>query len=72
MRVPDFLDSDLRFWYAIGGFLILVYVLALTLAAHLNVTTIDRRVLPLTVGFFLFMFVYFVSVSVLRLEPDRS
>lgn len=53
-------------------FLILVFVVAIAAAARFDLATIDRRIIPLAVGFFLFMGVYFVSVSVLRLEPDRS
>lgn len=70
MRIQEYFKSDLRFYYAIGVFVILVYVTGIAVSALLELAVIDRRLIPLTVGFFLFMFVYFISVSVQALEPD--
>ncbi|WP_339102539.1 hypothetical protein [Haloterrigena salinisoli] len=70
MGIQEYFESDLRFYYAIGVFVMLVYVLGIALSALLDLAVIDHRLIPLTVGFFLFMFVYFISVSVQALEPD--
>lgn len=70
MAIRDHFESDLRFYYAIGVFIILVYTTAVAVAAITDLATIDRRIVPLTVGFFLFMLVYFISISVQLLEPD--
>ncbi|MFC6717764.1 hypothetical protein ACFQGT_09000 [Natrialbaceae archaeon GCM10025810] len=70
MVVREHFESDLRFYVAIGVFLILIYVVGIVAAAILGLAVIDRRIIPLTVGFFLFMFVYFISISVQALEPD--
>lgn len=72
MTLGDRFGSDIRFYYAIGIFLILVYSVGVTAAAVMDLAIIDRRIIPLTVGFFLFMFVYFISISVQLLEPDSS
>ncbi|ADD06570.1 uncharacterized protein Nmag_3018 [Natrialba magadii ATCC 43099] len=72
MVVREYFESDIRFYYAIGIFIILVYCLAIVGAAVLDLAIVDRRLLPLTVGFFMFMFVYFISISVQALEPDNS
>ncbi|QCS42890.1 hypothetical protein [Natrinema versiforme] len=70
MGVQDHFDSDLRFYYSIGVAIILFYSTAIATAAILDLAVIDSRMIPLTVGFFLFMFVYFISISVQALEPD--
>ncbi|MFP8952819.1 hypothetical protein ACLI4Z_07595 [Natrialbaceae archaeon A-arb3/5] len=72
MGFRDYFESDLRFYYAIGVFIILVYVGAIAAATVLGLAVIDRRIIPLTVGFFLFMLVYFISISVQALEPETS
>lgn len=72
MSFREHFDSDIRFYYVVGIFIILVYSASIAAAAIMDVTVIDSRLLPLTVGFFLFMFVYFISISVQLLEPDES
>lgn len=72
MGLQDHFESDIRFYYAIGIFIILVYLGGIAAAAVLELAVIDRRLIPLTVGFFLFMFVYFIAISVQRLEPDEA
>ncbi|MDQ2050918.1 hypothetical protein RBH26_10535 [Natronolimnohabitans sp. A-GB9] len=68
----DVLESDTGFYYAIGLFTIAVFlgaiaVLALATPGGVGVVELGG----LVVGFFLFMLVYFVSISVYRLE-DRA
>ncbi|WP_436347805.1 hypothetical protein [Natronorubrum sp. FCH18a] len=70
MGVTEYFESDLRFYYAIGVFVILVFVCGIAVSALLELAVIDQRLVPLVVGFFLFMFVYFISVSVQALEPN--
>lgn len=69
MVLKEYFDSDVRFYYAIGVFVILVYVIGIAIIALLELVVIDHRLIPLTVGFFLFMGVYFISISVQLLEP---
>ncbi len=65
----EFLESDVGFYYAIGVFTFGVFVAGL---AVLVVTSPDgvgtRELAGLVVGFLLFMFVYFISMSVHRLQ----
>ncbi|ELY99997.1 hypothetical protein [Natrialba aegyptia] len=70
MGIQRYFESDLRFYYAVGGFVILVFISGIAVLAILELAVIDQRLIPLIVGFFLFMFVYFISVSVQALEPD--
>lgn len=70
MGLREYFESDLRFYYAVGVFVILVFVSGLAVVAVLELAVIDTRLIPLIVGFFLFMFVYFISVSVQALEPN--
>ena len=70
MGIQEHFESDLRFYYAVGVFVILVFVSGIVVSALLDLAVIDRRLVPLAVGFFLFMFVYFISVSVQALEPE--
>ncbi|WP_408958915.1 hypothetical protein [Natrinema sp. 74] len=72
MALRDHFESDIRFYYAIGIFIMLFYGSAVAVAAMLGLAVIDWRLLPLTVGFFLFMFVYFISISVQLIEPSES
>lgn len=72
MALREHFESDIRFYYAIGVFFILVYITAIAAAAIMELAIIDRRLIPLTVGFFMFLFVYFISISVQLLEPDDS
>ena len=65
----EFLETDTGFYYAIGGFTIAVFLLGLVALAMFNPGGVGSRELAgLVVGFFVFMLVYFVSVTVHRLE----
>lgn len=70
MALRECFESDIRFYYAIGLFIILVYCGVVITTATMGLATVDRRIIPLTVGFFIFMFVYFISISIQALEPD--
>lgn len=70
MGLRKYFESDLRFYYAIGIFIIVVYCTVVLTTASMGLATVDRRIIPLTVGFFIFMFVYFISISIQALEPD--
>ena len=70
MGIREHFESDLRFYYAVGVFVIFVFISAISVSAILELAVIDHRLIPLAAGFFLFMFVYFISVSVQALEPD--
>ncbi|MFB1065091.1 hypothetical protein [Natrinema sp. H-ect4] len=70
MGIREYFESDLRFYYAVGVFVILVFVSGIAIVGVLGLAVIDARLIPLIVGFFLFMFVYFISVSVQALEPN--
>ncbi|PGF18374.1 hypothetical protein CP556_15155 [Natrinema sp. CBA1119] len=70
MGIREYFESDLRFYYAVGVFVILVFVSGIAIVGVLELAAIDARLIPLIVGFFLFMFVYFISVSVQALEPN--
>ncbi|WP_323173260.1 hypothetical protein [Natrialba sp. PRR66] len=70
MGIQEYFESDIRFYYAVGVFVMLVFVSGIAVTAILDLAVIDRRLIPLCVGFFLFMFVYFISVSIQTLEPD--
>ncbi len=67
------LESDTGFYYAIGAFTTLVFVVGLAVLAVLNPGGVGARELTgLVVGFLLFMLVYFVSITVHRLEGGDS
>ncbi|WP_436346620.1 hypothetical protein [Natronorubrum sp. FCH18a] len=69
----EFLESDTGFYYAIGVFTIAVFLLALAVLAMVNPGGVGATELGgLVVGFFLFMLVYFVSVTVHRLEERNG
>lgn len=70
MGIREYFESDLRFYYAVGVFVILVFVSGIAVVGVLELAVIDAQLIPLIVGFFLFMFVYFISVSVQALEPN--
>lgn len=70
MGIREYFESDLRFYYAVGVFVILVFVSGIAIVGVLGLAVIDARLIPLIVGFFLFMFVYFISVSVQALESN--
>ncbi|QSX00874.1 hypothetical protein [Haloterrigena alkaliphila] len=64
-----FLESDTGFYYAIGLFVTVVFLGGLAVLAVVNPGGIGATELGgLVVGFALFMLVYFVSVTVHRLE----
>ncbi len=66
-------ESDFGFYYAVGGGLIVIYVVAVTTAVLATPTAVDRRTLiPLTVGFLLFMVVYFAALSIQRLIASEE
>ncbi len=72
------LESDTGFYYTVGAFTVAVFVIGLAIVGVTNPEAIGtRELVGFVVGFFLFMLVYFVSVSVRRLEgsgrvADRS
>jgi hypothetical protein len=67
------LESDTGFYYAIGAFTTLVFVFGLAALALVNPGGVGARELGgLVVGFFLFMLVYFVSITVHRLEDGEG
>lgn len=72
MNVRSIVKSDVRFYVIVGVFLIGIYLIAIGIGFSQGLLSLDRQLLPFVVGFFLFMAVYFASVLVLRLEPDRS
>lgn len=68
MAFADRFDDDLRFYYAVGGFVVLVYVVSVVAVSWLFPGSVDARTLvPLTVGFVAFVFVYAISILVQRL-----
>ncbi|ELY93714.1 hypothetical protein [Natrialba taiwanensis] len=72
MPLQEYFHSDIRFYYAVGGFIIAVYLVGIIGITIVNPTSLDGRTLiPLTGGFFLFMFVYFISISVQLLEEKE-
>ncbi|ELY99879.1 hypothetical protein, partial [Natrialba aegyptia] len=56
MGIQEYFESDIRFYYAVGVFVMLVFVSGIAVTAILDLAVIDRRLIPLCVGFFLFMF----------------
>ncbi|AFO55491.1 MULTISPECIES: hypothetical protein [Natrinema] len=67
------LESDLGFYYAVGGFIIAVFVVGLATFARLNPDGVGTvELVGLAGGFFLFMLVYFIAISVQRLEDGDS
>ena len=67
------LESDVGFYYAVGAFTIAVFVAGLAVLAVIAPAGIGARELGgLVIGFLLFMLVYFVSVTVHRLEETED
>ncbi|WP_254522066.1 hypothetical protein [Natrinema caseinilyticum] len=70
----EYLESDIGFYYAVGGFMVAVFVLGMVAVAVINpegVGTIE--LVGLSGGFLVFILVYFISISVQRLEDgDRT
>ncbi|PGF14598.1 hypothetical protein CP556_21140 [Natrinema sp. CBA1119] len=72
MPIQDYFESDIRFYYAVGVFIIAIYLIGIIGMAIVDSTSIDGTTLiPLSGGFFLFMFVYFISISVQLLEEEE-
>ncbi len=68
-----YLESDLGFYYAFGAFIIAVFVVGLAAFALLNPAGVGTiELVGLSGGFFVFMLVYFISISVQRLEDGDS
>lgn len=61
-------ESDTAFYYSIGLFVIAVYVAAVSVMVLFSGGVDRGTLLTLTVGFSLFMIVYFVSISAQRIE----
>lgn len=66
-------ESDTGFYYSVGVFVIAIFVIGITALVIVDPSGVDGRTLvPLTVGFFLFMFVYFISISIQRIEAGED
>ncbi|ELY84671.1 hypothetical protein [Natrinema altunense] len=67
------LESDIGFYYAVGGFIIAVFVVGLAAFAAINPDGVGTvELVGLAGGFSLFMLVYFIAISVQRLEDGDS
>lgn len=67
------LESDVAFYYAVGGFVIAIFLSGVVAVRIVSPESIDlRTLLPLSAGFFLFMFVYFISISIQRIEAGED
>ncbi|SEQ87164.1 hypothetical protein [Natrinema salaciae] len=68
-----FLESDLGFYYGVGVFIIAVFVVGLAAFAVINPGSLGTvELVGLSGGFLLFMLVYFIAISVQRLEDGDS
>ncbi|SEH16997.1 hypothetical protein SAMN04487967_2910 [Natronorubrum sediminis] len=64
-----FLESDTGFYYAIGFFIIAIFVVALAVLVVISPVSLGAvELVGFVGGFVLFMLVYFVAISVHRLE----
>lgn len=63
-----YLESDTGFYYAVGVFTALVFVVGLAALVATTPGIATRELAGFIVGFFLFILVYFVSLFVHRLE----
>ena len=69
----QYLESDLGFYYAVGVFVIAVFVLGMGAVAIISPDGVGTvELVGLAGGFFVFMLVYFISVSVQRLEDGEN
>lgn len=69
----EYLESDIGFYYAVGGFMIAVFVLGMVAIAVINPEGVGTvELVGLSGGFLVFMLVYFISISVQRLEDGDS
>ncbi|QLG50092.1 hypothetical protein [Natrinema halophilum] len=65
----EYLESDIGFYYAVGVFMIAVYVVGMVAFAVISPGSVGTvELVGLSGGFLLFMLVYFISISVQRLE----
>ena len=61
-------ESDVGFYDAVGVAVIAIYVLAVTVAVVAAPAVVDwNTLIPLSVGFLLFMLVYFAALRIQRL-----
>lgn len=65
MNLRTVIESDVRFYLAIGVAMVLIYGLTIAVLAR---SASGRMLIALTVGFFIFMIVYSISISVQVLE----
>ncbi|UHQ98059.1 hypothetical protein HYG81_20820 (plasmid) [Natrinema zhouii] len=71
MALEEYFESDIRFYYAVGVFIIAIYIIGIiTIAITGSIRISGTTLIPLSGGFFLFMFVYFISISVQLLEEE--
>ncbi|TMT85316.1 hypothetical protein E2L06_01335 [Haloterrigena sp. H1] len=69
----EYLESDLGFYYGVGAFIIAIFVIGLIAVAIIDPDGVDTvGLVGLTGGFFVFMLVYFVSISIQRLEDGEN
>lgn len=69
----QYLESDLGFYYGVGIFVIAVFVLGMAAVAIIDPDDVGTvELVGLAGGFFVFMLVYFISVSVQRLEDGEN
>ena len=69
----QYLESDLGFYYGVGIFVIAVFVLGMAAVAIIDPDGVGTvELIGLAGGFFVFMLVYFISVSVQRLEDGEN
>ncbi|AEH36260.1 hypothetical protein [Halopiger xanaduensis] len=67
------LESDVGFYYAVGAFVAVIFVIGLATLAVLSPAGIGARELGgLVVGFLLFMVVYFISITIHQLEKREE
>lgn len=67
------LESDLGFYYAVGVFIIAIFTVGMAVIAVINpggVGTVE--LVGLSGGFFLFMIVYSISITIQRLEDSEG
>ena len=65
----EFLESDTGFYYAVGLFIIAIFVAALAVLVMISPGAIGAvELVGFVGGFVLFMLVYFIAISVHRLE----
>ncbi|WP_247003932.1 hypothetical protein [Halosolutus gelatinilyticus] len=69
----EYLETDIGFYYAIGAFTMAVFLVGLVALAVINPRGVGTtELVGLVGGFFLFMLVYFISITVHRLEESEE